>query len=207
VERAAPSSRGQDTPPRFAVFGPSALADAAQASGAPGGAAARRPARARAADAVLAPLGAAARAPARHQEGAAALGGVDARWWGVALGLGALGMLLVGTSLAALKRCAGRRESVLWVVCSQWRDHRQLGCESASRCMCRGSGGGQGLPGEEDALLRQARQAYTGGGGGGGREVPATPVSAWENKGQHKVDPKGRVAKEGAARKTSNLPA
>jgi hypothetical protein len=91
--------------PRFSLFGSSALTRAPHASaddGAAAAAAAAADREHRKVDVILVPLSAAAKGPARH-EGAPNPTGFDARWWGVALSLGALGLLMVGASLAALK--------------------------------------------------------------------------------------------------------
>ena len=73
--------------------------------------------------------------------------------------------------------------------------------------LCRGPSRGPALGGEDDALLHEARQAHAARGGGGGRDAPPTPISPWEGKMQHKLEAKGKLAKEAAQRKTSNLPA
>lgn len=83
--------------PRFAVFGPSAISDASQA-----GTAQTRPKgtqeSGRVSEMVVVPM----RGPAPHtgQSGPTAM---DARWLGVVLGMGGLGLLLVGAALAAMR--------------------------------------------------------------------------------------------------------
>jgi hypothetical protein len=56
-------------------------------------------------------------------------------------------------------------------------------------------------------LLHETRQAHAARGGGGTRDAPPTPISPWEGKMQHKLEAKGKLAKEAAQRKTSQLPA
>lgn len=86
--------------PRFAVFGPGARAEGDTADTT---SALEKPVAVKKfSDSFLVPLSNAAKAPSRHEE-AAAPGGMDARWWGVALSLGILGLLLVGFSLASLR--------------------------------------------------------------------------------------------------------
>jgi len=98
--------------PRFAVFGPASVnADsdyiASSASSAMGAMTARERLKkermdTRISDLIVVPLGSAAKAPIPHSHTDSPTG-MDARWWGVVLSLGALGLLLVGVSLAALK--------------------------------------------------------------------------------------------------------
>lgn len=104
VEKQGPAPHAT---PRFAIFGPSVLSGFSQAA-AVGAQLARPDAAAAAAvgggtgarvvDMVVAPL----RGPKRHT-GADVPTGIDARWWGVVLSLGGLGLCLVGMALATMR--------------------------------------------------------------------------------------------------------
>jgi hypothetical protein len=95
-------------PPRFAVFGPSVVAGFGQAAAVGAHLPRHIPAtqqrdsnngNGKMVDMVVAPL----RGPKPHTERDIP-GGMDARWWGVVLGLGGLGLLLVGAAaVAAMK--------------------------------------------------------------------------------------------------------
>ena len=91
--------------PRFAVFGPSVQYGFSQAAAV--GAHVSRPHPAgqdangnpKVVDMMVGPL----RGPKPHTDRDLP-SGMDARWWGVVLGLGGLGLLLVGAALAAMRR-------------------------------------------------------------------------------------------------------
>ena len=103
-------------------------------------------------DMVVAPL----RGPKPHTERDIP-GGMDARWWGVVLGLGGLGLLLVGAAAVAAMKSP---ESSL----------QGRGGEDSIH------GGGRGGGGGAAAAVK-----------GGYEAVPASPqmsASPWENKGQ-----------------------
>lgn len=89
--------------PRFAVFGSSAVTPAEHAAAGSAKVASAVPEQsARVSDMIVAPLSGAAKAPTPHTANDAP-SGMDARWWGVALSLGAVGLLLVGVSIATMK--------------------------------------------------------------------------------------------------------